>query len=57
MLVTVKDPPGLLESISIGWDKLGGPIAFFYGVVAGRSHEWRINKSLKDRKKTRNTSN
>jgi hypothetical protein len=55
MLVTVKDPPDTLESISIGWDKLGGPISFMYGVIAGIS-PWlytKINKSLKGKRKTR----
>ena len=37
MLVTVKDPPDFLESISVGWDKLGGPIGFVYGIIAGIS--------------------
>jgi hypothetical protein len=58
MLVTVKDPPDFLESISIGWDKLGGPIGFVYGIIAGIS-PWlylRFKKIIKERKKTRSKS-
>jgi len=58
MLVTVKDPPDFLESISIGWDKLGGPIGFVYGIIAGIS-PWlyvRFKKIIKEKKKTRSKS-
>lgn len=58
MLVTVKDPPELLESISLGWEKLGGPIGFVYGIIAGIS-PWlysKVAKLIKARKNTKGKS-
>lgn len=36
-------PQDLVDSISIAWNKLGGPISFIYGVLVGIS-PWLIKK-------------
>lgn len=47
MLVTVSDPLTLLDKISEFWSKVGNPLQFFYGVLAGLS-PW-IYKELKNK--------
>jgi hypothetical protein len=42
-----EDP---IDMISTGWNKLGGPIAFFYGVLAGIS-PWLYKKIMKSIRK------
>ena len=37
ILVNVQDPPSFLDQIGSGWEKLGGPISFLYGIIAGIS--------------------
>ena len=39
----VHTPQDLLDSISITWNKVGGPISFIYGVLLGIS-PWLIKK-------------
>ncbi len=54
MILTINEPPGLADEIGSYWEKLGGPVAFFYGIIAGIS-PWiyeKIRKSVKTRKKS-----
>ncbi|TLX89985.1 MAG: hypothetical protein E6K94_08900 [Thaumarchaeota archaeon] len=53
ILVNVQDPPSFLDQIGSGWEKLGGPISFLYGIIAGIS-PWlfgRIKKFVSKGKK------
>ena len=55
MVVTINEPPSFLDQVGFAWEKLGGPISFFYGIVAGMS-PWiygKIKKSVKTRKNSR----
>ena len=47
MLVTVLDPLTLPDKISEFWSKVGNPLQFFYGVLAGLS-PW-VYKELKNK--------
>ena len=47
MLVTVSDPLTLPDKISEFWSKVGNPLQFFYGVLAGLS-PW-VYKELKNK--------
>ena len=53
LLVTLQDPLTLIDNFSDFWLKVGAPISFVYGILAGIS-PWiftRIKERLKDTKK------
>jgi hypothetical protein len=35
MLITIKEPPSFLDQLSNFWDKSGGFLSFFYGIIIG----------------------
>ena len=35
MLITIKEPPSFLDQLSNIWDKSGGFLSFFYGIIIG----------------------
>jgi hypothetical protein len=53
LLVTLQDPLTLIDNISDFWNKVGAPISFIYGILAGIS-PWifsKIKERLKDTNK------
>jgi hypothetical protein len=46
LIITLSKPPSLIDNISVTWNKLGSPILFIYGIIAGIS-PW-IYKKIRD---------
>ena len=55
MVLTINEPPSFVDQIGSGWQKLGGPVSFFYGIIAGISPwiYYKIRKSVKTRKNSK----
>jgi hypothetical protein len=56
LIITVQEPLSLTNQINDFWNKLGSPISFVYGVVAGIS-PWVFNKIKIKLNKDRNRKN
>jgi hypothetical protein len=55
LLVTLQEPLTLIDNISDFWNKLGAPISFIYGIIAGVS-PWLFTK-IKERLSKKEDSN
>jgi hypothetical protein len=55
LLVTLEDPLTLIDHISDFWNKVGGPMSFIYGILAGIS-PWLYTR-IKERRKEGNNKN
>jgi hypothetical protein len=55
MVLTINEPPSLMDQIGSSWQKLGGPVSFFYGAIAGISPwiYYKIRKSIKTKKNSK----
>lgn len=55
LVLNVHEPPSILDQINDFWSKIGSPISFLYGIIAGIS-PW-IYKSIRNYSKKTATSN